>query len=697
MKTYYGKQTARAIENFPFSAPPVHKELIYAIAQIKKAAALANKRTGQLPSDIAGAIIKASDELLAGTFDNQFPLPSVQGGAGTSINMNVNEVIASRATELVSDTKISVHPNDHVNMSQSAVMFALSFTGKDKDRWLENYWIKNRNAVNRGKEGTSNGWVIPADQHSKANAAEAVEGLQSQGVEIHKASAAFTAGGINVKPGDWIIRGDQPYRTVVDMYFEVQDYSMSNPSPYDDLGWTYPMMRNIISHEINDKALLSAAMTPVTGAIRATGGITGTGPTVIVDHTGDNLLARFRFQFASVAMQAAEAGFDAAGRTFGAGAIIIPNANRAQLDPVLTELGLSGYAVATAPTVKTHNLDVPRIGYVHSWGNTQDEGWVRAALDYYKVPYTYFGENEVAGRDLRAQFDVILWPHGGAIGQEAPTGGSPIPFQKSDAFPSLGYPDSTMDTRGGLGSAGLKKLYEFVQAGGTLITEGGTSAIFPNNFLTPGVTVDLGVGLTAPGSVYRGVVADKTSPIAYGLSRNHLPVYYKSNGGPLFSIGGRPGPQAPTSVITTGRGATYQNTAPMGQSQNVFGTWDPSKDWTPAAAPAPAAAAAPGGRGAGRGAGFGGGRGGGQGAALLDFMQPRVILQFPPSASDMLLSGGLVGGENLEGRAQVIDVPVGQGHVVMFAIRPFWRWQSQGTYILGFNALMHWNDLNAGK
>lgn len=82
---------------------------------------------------------------------------------------------------------------------------------------------------------------------------------------------------------------------------------------------------------------------------------------------------------------------------------------------------------------------------------------------------------------------------------------------------------------------------------------------------------------------------------------------------------------------------------------------------------------------------------------MLDFMQPRVILQFPPSASDMLLSGGLVGGENLENRPQVIDAPVGQGHVVMFAVRPFWRWQTQGTYMLGFNALLHWNDLNAGK
>ena len=68
---------------------------------------------------------------------------------------------------------------------------------------------------------------------------------------------------------------------------------------------------------------------------------------------------------------------------------------------------------------------------------------------------------------------------------------------------------------------------------------------------------------------------------------------------------------------------------------------------------------------------------------MLDFLQPRVILRFPPDARDMLLSGGNLGGENLENRPQVIDAPVGKGHVVMFAIRPFWRWQTQGTFILG--------------
>jgi hypothetical protein len=595
-------------------------------------------------------------------------------------------------------------------MSQSAVLFALSFMGKDKERWLENYWIKSKNAVKKGETGPTFGWVVPAAQHSKANAAEAINGLIAQGVEVHTATTAFTAGGVAVKPGDWIIRGDQPYRTVCDIYFAVQDYSMSNPSPYDDLGWTYPMMRNLVMTEVTDKGLLSQPMTPVSGTVRAAGGVSGTGSTIIVEHTGDNLLAQFRFQFASVKMAAAEAEFEAGGRKFAPGALIVPNANRAQLEPVLRDLGLSGFAVASAPSVAQHDLDVPRIGYIHSWGNTQDEGWVRAALDYYKIPYTYFGENEVSKRDLRAQFDVLLWPHGGNVGQDPPTTGPAVPFQKSAEFQALGYPDSTPDTRGGLGPSGLKKLYEFVRAGGTLITEGGTSSIFPSNYLTPGITIDQGQGLIAPGSIYRGIVADRTSPIVYGIPRNHLPVYYKTNGGPLFSVGGQPGPLAEAPPMPAGRGGgrggMYQNTQPMGASANVFGTWDPTKDWTPTAAPAPAPAAEAGGGRGGRGGGGGGrggggafgGRGGGGGPTqLLDFLQPRVILRFPPDSGDMLLSGGNLGGENLENRPQVIDVPVGEGHVVMFAIRPFWRWQTQGTFILGFNALMHWNDLNAGK
>jgi len=74
-----------------------------------------------------------------------------------------------------------------------------------------------------------------------------------------------------------------------------------------------------------------------------------------------------------------------------------------------------------------------------------------------------------------------------------------------------------------------------------------------------------------------------------------------------------------------------------------------------------------------------------------------VVMRFPADTNDMLLSGTLAHGEGLSNRAAIIDAPLGKGHVVMFALRPFWRWQTQGTYTLGFNAILNWNALDAGR
>ena len=137
------------------------------------------------------------------------------------------------------------------------------------------------------------------------------------------------------------------------------------------------------------------------------------------------------------------------------------------------------------------------------------------------------------------------------------------------------------------------------------------------------------------------------------------------------------------------------NVSPMATAgQQRLSAWDPDNPATSAPVErggrGQAADEAPGGRGGGRG-GFGG--------FGMDAPEsrPRVVLTFPQNPDDMLLSGVLVGGQSLAGRAQIIDAPVGQGHVVMFAIRPFWRWQTQGTFFLGFNAILNWNDLDAGR
>jgi aspartate ammonia-lyase len=122
--TYYGIQTLRAVENFPISGTPISTvpELIRALGYVKKAAAMANMELGVLPMKIGKAICKASDDLIEGKFLDQFPVDCIQGGAGTSTNMNANEVIANRALEIMGHAKGDYehcHPNNHVNCSQS--------------------------------------------------------------------------------------------------------------------------------------------------------------------------------------------------------------------------------------------------------------------------------------------------------------------------------------------------------------------------------------------------------------------------------------------------------------------------------------------------------------------------------------------------------------------------------------------------
>ena len=118
---YYGVQTLRGYNNFRITGNPAYYGFILNVVRIKKAAALMNEKTGDLDGERSRAIVMACDEVLGGAFRDQFITDAVQGGAGTTFNMNVNEVIANRATEILGGRKgeYLVHPNDHVNRSQS--------------------------------------------------------------------------------------------------------------------------------------------------------------------------------------------------------------------------------------------------------------------------------------------------------------------------------------------------------------------------------------------------------------------------------------------------------------------------------------------------------------------------------------------------------------------------------------------------
>src|ERR1700738_2705997 len=120
---YYGAQTARSLIHFAIGKDIMPAELIHAFGVLKKTAALVNQDLGKLPADKCKLIVQAADEVISGKLDDQFPLRVWQTGSGTQTNMNVNEVISNRAIEISGGpmgSKKPVHPNDHVNMSQSS-------------------------------------------------------------------------------------------------------------------------------------------------------------------------------------------------------------------------------------------------------------------------------------------------------------------------------------------------------------------------------------------------------------------------------------------------------------------------------------------------------------------------------------------------------------------------------------------------
>jgi len=555
----------------------------------------------------------------------------------------------------------------------------LNQVAKSKELYLENYWLKNKRAVEKGANGPLYGWLIPAGQRRRVEAAAMVNALRRQGLEVHQARVPLKAGALTVAAGDFIIRADQPYRTLADMYFGVQNYPLANPRPYDDTGWTMQYLRNVKLNPVTAKEILDLPMALLTNDAKVEGSINGGGDTLIVDHTADNTLMQFRFRNATVKMEAAEEDFEAGGRQFHAGAFVIPTADRAKLEPAIRELGLAAYAVSPAPAVKTHELDVPRIGYVHSWSRTQDEGWVRAALDSFEVPYTYFADQKLREPGLRARYDVIVFPHVGGTSQAqingiSLTGKEAIPYKKSEETPNLGANDQSDDIRGGMGLEGLAELTRFVRAGGTLITEGSTASLVADFGLADGLTVEHPEDLAARGTILRGSIVDRKSPLVYGFDEKDLPVYFNQD--PVLALAAAPGPgnsgpqfgQLITPNATPVLVSPYEGSdAPPGKPPESSSNGETQRQRAWYAGPE------------------------------AEDARPRVVMQFPAKPEDMLLSGMLAGGQRLANRVLLADITLGKGHIVLFALRPFWRWQTHGTFFLAFNAILNWNDLDAGK
>src|SRR5438552_1598485 len=217
-----------------------------------------------------------------------------------------------------------------------------------------------------------------------------------------RAEPPFTAGGIDIAAGDYIVPLDQPYGPLAKSYFSKQDYGANDPPPYDDTGWTLQYVRNVALRPITDTTVLHAPATLMTADARVKGQVSGASGAAayLIAPTTESGLIQFRFALRDIRMWASEDSFSVDRRSFGRGTTVVDGIAPARIKQAAESLGLNVVSVATVPTVAKHELDLPKIALGHVWLNTQNEGWVRYAFDVLGIPYRYLSVQQLKNREF---------------------------------------------------------------------------------------------------------------------------------------------------------------------------------------------------------------------------------------------------------------------------------------------------------
>ncbi|MEO6806444.1 MAG: M14 family zinc carboxypeptidase [Edaphobacter sp.] len=583
---------------------------------------------------------------------------------------------------------------DNNNYEESALLSTLSYFSRNTHHFLENYYIKSKRSVEKPTLGGPAAYVLPANASELNRQLQLLNALKRQHVEVQQLSAA-TVSSIpaakrgekptteNFPAGSYVVRLDQPFSRIADALLDKQYWAPDDPQkhPYDDTGWSFTQLFNVKAVRVTDTAILKAPMTPVADFTQAAGKIDGAGSVYAIANTGQTSLLPLVYALKQAHVEVAEKGFDAEGKHFGAGSLVITQGDEQSVAAALRKLSLDATRLATAPSVATHRATAPRIAFMHSWTGTQTEGWWRLAFDKAGIPFSYIS-TQTAGseNDLRAKYDVIIFaPVGRSSSQDIingmPKWGNALPWQKSEITPNLGLLDSTPDMRKGLGYDGLEHLKSFVEKGGLLITCEDTAQFAIESGLAPGVSVAAHGDARVVGSVLDSVFVSPASPIADGYGAT-LPVM--SANGMAFDVSNTLGRQGgrmlmdPYSHRPTGRGGPDDSDIPQGRPLVEAKVQPKTQPWQPKplnedqmrnnlqVIPVP--------------------------------YRPEVILRFSDQKT-MLLSGLLDKPTSIAERAIVVNAHLGTGNVLLFANNPVYRGETIGSYDLVFNAILNYDHL----
>ena len=588
---------------------------------------------------------------------------------------------------------------DNNNYEQSALLSTISYFSQHTHHFLENYYLKSKRSIEKPGLAGPAAYVIPPDPADNNRMIELLKVLKRQHVEVRQLSGATTCMLPGEKRGDKprqqtfaagsiVVRMDQPYSRIADALLDRQFWAPDDPQkhPYDDTGWSFSHLFNVNVVRVPDVSILKAGMTPLDDPAKLAGKLEGTGSMVAVANTGQVSLLSLVYKLKGANRQAlniqvTEKPFDAGEHHFAAGSLLISGAAEDQLAGALHDLSLDAVRLSVTPLVPAHAAAAPRIAFMHTWLDTETEGWWRYAFDTAGVPFDYISTQTVAKEaDLRSKYDVIIFaPAGRASTQEIidglPMWKNALPWEKSDLTPNLGRIDSTADMRPGLGYDGLGHLKTFVEQGGLLITCEDTAEFAIDTGLAPGVSLAPREDSQVVGSVLNTVFVNRENPVASGYGPE-VPVI--SANGMAFDVSNTLGRTSgrmlmdPYAERPTGRGSLDDNDEPQGRKIAEAEPLEKQQPWEAKKLNEEETRDNP--------------------FVIPAELRPDVILRFSDTKG-MLLDGLLDKPGAIAEHAIVVDAHLGQGNVLLFGNNPIYRGETLGNYGLVFNAILNHDHL----
>lgn len=527
---------------------------------------------------------------------------------------------------------------NNINYTQTGVIASLSYAANNGAMLLRNFYKKGFNSLEKGRVEGPKVFTIAKQQPDPAMAAYLAGQLMAQGIEVHENENQF------------VVLTEQPYRNLAVSLLTPQSYPKDAKfPPYDAIAWTLPNLYGVevaskdsLDLDVNSLRLLQNA--PV-----YQGKTLGQGNQWVLKYNSQNsvLSALFALKASNknaeiwVLPSQTVAGQD----TLTAGTLVLRKTNADQVSAVAKEFGLDfessnhNFQASELQPVK-----LPRVAIYHTWFNTQDEGWSRFTFDTRKIPYTSIDKDDLKAGNLRGKFDVILVPriNGNAKrfihGVDKKFG--PMPYTKTDQFPSHGFPDSTPDMTGGPGFIGIDNLRKFVEEGGLLITLENSSTILAEAGLIPELTPVATPTLFHPGSIVRAKARKSDHPVLFGFPEH-------------FDLFRGNGPLLQTDKYNRDLMLVQYGDKPLKDEipydGKIMGMPEPAKKK--------------------------------EEAKKEEKSQPYVV-------------AGMVRNEQeIIGHGSVYHVPVGNGSVLAFTFDPLHRFLNQHEAPMVWNALMHWDRL----